>query len=149
MANSTKPLTSTEVSNAKPKEKEYNLSDGRGLQLRIKPNGSKLWLFNYTRPVSKKRANLSIGAFPDISLAEARKARERSRELLAKGVDPQLQSKKELENKQAAAGNTLKVVADNWFEVKKHNVSAKHAQNIYRRFELNIFPELGNVPIGD
>jgi hypothetical protein len=44
MARVTKPLTNTEVKQAKPKEKEFNLVDGDGLALRVKPNGSKLWL---------------------------------------------------------------------------------------------------------
>lgn len=47
MARTTKPLTDTEIKKAKPKDKIYTLSDGHGLQLRIKPNGSKMWLFDY------------------------------------------------------------------------------------------------------
>jgi hypothetical protein len=47
MARTTKPLTNTEVQHAKPKEKEFNLADGNGLALRIKPNGTKLWIFTY------------------------------------------------------------------------------------------------------
>ena len=50
MARTTKPLTNTEVQQAKPKEKEFNLVDGDGLALRVKPNGSKLWILNYYRP---------------------------------------------------------------------------------------------------
>ena len=50
MSRTTTPLTNTEVKHAKPKDKEYNLVDGDGLMLRVKPNGSKLWLFNYYRP---------------------------------------------------------------------------------------------------
>jgi hypothetical protein len=50
MPNSTKPLTNTEVKQAKPRPKEYNLADGGGLYLRVKPNGTKLWLFNYFKP---------------------------------------------------------------------------------------------------
>ena len=49
MAIVTKPLTNTQIKQAKPKEKLYTLSDGGGLQLRIKPNGSKLGLFDYKR----------------------------------------------------------------------------------------------------
>ena len=60
MAKIVKPLTNTEISQAKPKDKEYNLSDGEGLMLRVKPNGSKLWLFNYTHPYTKKRKNISL-----------------------------------------------------------------------------------------
>ncbi len=60
MARLTKPLTNTEVNNAKPKVKEYTLSDGKGLYLLVKPNGSKLWRFNYYKPLTtpKKRALL-------------------------------------------------------------------------------------------
>ena len=53
MARVTKPLTNTEVKQAKPKDKEFNLVDGDGLALRVKPNGSKLWVFNYFRPFTK------------------------------------------------------------------------------------------------
>ena len=88
MARKTTALTNTEVSQAKAKEKEYNLSDGDGLMLRVKPSGSKLWLFNYSRPYTKKRANLSLGSFPELSLASARIKRTEARELLVQNIDP-------------------------------------------------------------
>jgi hypothetical protein len=47
MAKTTKPLTNTEVKQAKPKDKDYTLLDGDGLQLRVKTTGTKSWLFNY------------------------------------------------------------------------------------------------------
>ena len=72
MAKTTSPLTNTEVKQAKAREKEYNLADGHGLCLRVKPIGSKIWLFNYSRPYTKKRANLSLGSYPDLSLPVAR-----------------------------------------------------------------------------
>ncbi|ORU92138.1 MAG: hypothetical protein A6F72_04210 [Cycloclasticus sp. symbiont of Poecilosclerida sp. N] len=75
VARTTKPLTNIEVKQAKPKAKEFNLSDGDGLSLKVKPNSSKLWFFNYYRPHSKKRANLSFGSFPEIPLAQARSKR--------------------------------------------------------------------------
>ncbi len=86
MAKITKPLTNTEVKQAKARDKEYNLSDGDGLQLRVKPSGSKLWLFNYQRPINKKKANLSLGKYPALSLADARKLREQARSLLANDI---------------------------------------------------------------
>ena len=62
MARGKELLTAKQVEHAKPKEKEFNLADGGGLYLRIKPNGNKVWLFNYYRPHDKKRrANLKIG----------------------------------------------------------------------------------------
>ena len=72
MGRTTKPLSATQVEAAKPKEREYNLSDGQGLQLRVRPNGSKSWLLNYSHPVTKKRTNLGIGKYPAVSLAAAR-----------------------------------------------------------------------------
>jgi len=84
MARTTKPLTNTEVKQAKPKDKVYTLFDGGGLQLKIKPNGAKLWLFDYLRPHTKKRTCLSFGAFATLSLAQARSKRHAAQELLCK-----------------------------------------------------------------
>ena len=88
MARTTRPLSDTEIKKARPKDKEYNLADGGGLQLRVRPNGAKLWLFNYSRPHTKKRANLSLGSYPDVTLADARKEAAQARELLAQNTDP-------------------------------------------------------------
>lgn len=143
----TNPLTDTQIKLARSKIKEYNLVDGAGLALRIKPNGSKLWLFNYYRPYSKKRANLSLGAYPSLSLADARVKREEYRKLLAQEIDPK-EHIDEKERKEAEAHqNTLKQIAAQWLEVKKTSVSASHAQDTWRSLELHIFPDLGNVPI--
>jgi hypothetical protein len=86
MANTTRPLTITEVKQAKPREKEYNLADGNGLYLRVKPNAAKLRLFNYSRPFTQKRANLGLGGFPDIPLADARVEAQKFKGLLAKDI---------------------------------------------------------------
>ena len=87
MPRTTKPLTNTEIKQAKPKDKEYNLVDGDGLSLRVNPKGSKFWLFNYYRPITKKRANISFGSYPALSLAQARELRKKSKELLAQNID--------------------------------------------------------------
>ena len=63
-------LTATAVSNAKPGTKNHNLSDGGGLYLLVKPNGTKAWRFNYR--FTGKQKTLAIGVFPDISLKAAR-----------------------------------------------------------------------------
>ncbi|MFL0798216.1 MAG: tyrosine-type recombinase/integrase [Cellvibrionaceae bacterium] len=147
MAKTTKPLTNTEVKQAKPKDKEYNLVDGDGLRLRVKPNGSKLWLFNYYRPYTKKRANLSFGLFPDVSLAQARDKRRAARELLVRDIDPQEHKAREEQVKQEAHSNTLERVADKWFEIKKPKITVGYAEDIWRSFTLHLFPELGKFPV--
>lgn len=72
-------LTDSKLRTAKPEGKEYNLGDGDGLYLRVKTNGGKLWLFNYYRPGDKRRANLSFGPYPDVTLSAARERRRQAR----------------------------------------------------------------------
>ena len=147
MARTTLPLSDTQISKAKAKEREYNLSDGEGLMLRVKPNGSKLWLFNYTRPFTKKRANISFGTYPDLSLAKARKKKTEARELLAQDIDPKEHRDDQARHSEKANNNTFRHVALQHHEVKKTTISADHANDIWRSFELHLFPKLGNIPI--
>jgi len=147
MARTTRPLTNTEVKQSKPKEKEYNLADGGGLALRVKPIGSKLWFFNYSHPHTKKRNSLSLGAYPDVLLADARRKAEEFRSLLAQNIDPKEHREALKAQKTEEYQNTLKHVAAQWLELKKTTVSADHAKDTWRSLELHIFPNLGNVPI--
>lgn len=147
MATKTKPLTNTEVKQTKPKEKLYKLYDGDGLQLRVMPNGSKTWLFDYKRPHTKSRTNLSLGAYPEISLAEARKKRTEARELLAQDIDPQEHRDDKARARELAHSNTLEHIAADWLEVKKGNITAGHATDTKRSLERHIFPTLGKMPI--
>ncbi len=147
MARVTKPLTNTEVKNSKPRQKEFNLVDGNGLALRVKPNGSKLWVFNYLRPYTKKRTSLSFGSYPEISIAEARQKRRTARELLAKDIDPKEHRDEASRLNDIAYNNTLEHIAEKWLEVKKSTVSENHAIDTWRSLELHIFPDLGKIPI--
>ena len=147
MARTTKPLTNTEVSQAKPKDKVYTLSDGGGLQLRIKPNGSKVWLLDYRRPYTKARTSLSFGAYPSISLAATRVKRDEARALLAQDIDPQEYRDERAREHEAAHNNTLKSIASQWLEIKKTTVTPEHAEDTWRSLQLHIFPALGKIPI--
>ncbi|ANW23707.1 integrase [Vibrio coralliilyticus] len=147
MAKTTTRLTDKEIKAAKPQEKEYNLFDGDGLRLRVKPNGSKHWILNYYRPNSRKRANLSLGKYPDLPLAKARKATMEAKELLAEGIDPQEQRKQEQQEHKAIHQHTFFNVANEWFEIKKGDVTADYAVDIWRSLELHIFARLGEIPV--
>jgi len=147
MANTTRQLSDTEIKRAKPKDKEYNLADGKGLYLRIKPTGSKLWLFNYTRPIIKKRANIGLGSYPDLSLASARSKAQRFRELLANGTDPQEHRQTVERQANEAYANTFENVAKKWLELKKPDISDSYYTKIDNRLNKFIFPELGKYPI--
>ncbi|NRA61369.1 MAG: tyrosine-type recombinase/integrase, partial [Psychrobium sp.] len=147
MAIKVKPLTATEVKAAKPKIKEYNLSDGDGLMLRVKPNASKLWLFNYRHPVSKKRKIISFGQYPEITLAQARELRLTTRTLLTKNIDPQSHRDNEIKSKQRELNNTFKHIAALWLESKKTKIQKDTAADIWRSLERHLFPALANIPI--
>lgn len=79
-------LTELQIKNAKPKEKDYKLSDGFGLHLLVTPTGGKLWRFQYR--FDGRQKTLALGAYQSITLADARQRREDARKLLANGVDP-------------------------------------------------------------
>ena len=147
MANITKPLTNTEVKQAKTKEKEYNLADGEGLALRVKPSGKKFWIFNYSKPFTKKRTNIGFGTFPSVSLLEARQKRKEARELLAKDIDPKNHKEELYQQKQDALASTFGKVAEKWLTLKKQQVKEETANKAWKTMELHVLPELANVPI--
>lgn len=141
------PLTETKVKSLKAADKDQVLSDGNGLQLRVRANGSKLWNFNYLHPITKKRLNMGLGKYPDVGLARARSLAVDARALLAEGKDPKAQRELETTQAKAAVDNTLLKVAEGWFEVKRDSVTPDYADDIWRSLELYIFPTLGKAPI--
>lgn len=143
----TKPLTDTQVRLAKPKPKEYTLGDGNNLFLRVKPNGTRSWIFNYYRPTTGKRANLSLGQYPAVSLADARHLRQEQQTLLGKGLDPAVFRVEQRRQSQRASANTFKHVSENWLQIKRSKVSSDYADDIERSLEKHIYPSLGRVPI--
>ncbi|WP_350645711.1 integrase arm-type DNA-binding domain-containing protein [Pseudoalteromonas sp. G24-MNA-CIBAN-0072] len=75
MARSTKQLTDTALKKAKTEGKDIILSDGNGLQVKVRKSGSKLWNFNYYHPITKKRVNMGLGKYPDVSIAYSHASR--------------------------------------------------------------------------
>ncbi|HCB2908805.1 integrase [Providencia rettgeri] len=149
MARKTKPLTDTEIKAAKPQDKDYQLYDGDGLTLLIKSSGSKLWQFRYYRPYTKQRTKQSFGAYPAVTLSDARKLRAESRSLLAKDIDPQEYQKDQIRNSQEAKTNTFQLVAERWWEVKKSTVTEDYGNDIWRSLERDVFPAIGDISVTD
>ncbi|GGI68229.1 integrase [Shewanella gelidii] len=149
MARRSTPLTDTQIKNLKPGSKEKTLSDGNGLQLRVRTNGSKHWNFKYYHPVTKKRVNIGLGTYPEVSLVKARKAVIEYRELVASGIDPKEKREQESFKLKQESLYTLKFVAAEWLEIKKHEVTEDHAAKTWRSLERHVFPELGAVPLID
>ena len=140
-------LSELKIKAAKPLEKDYVLVDGDGLQMRVRINGSKLWNFNYYHPVTKKRINMGLGAYPELSLAQARKMTIEARELLATGIDPKEQRDTLKQAKKAETEHTFQNVATAWYELKKDSVTPAYAEDIWRSLTLHVFPDLGTTPI--
>lgn len=151
MARLTKPLSNTEIDRAKPKAREYNLADGMGLFLRIKPNGAKSWLFNYYRPFSDKRTNLGLGSYPELSLAQARTLRDEYRALLVDNIDPKTYREQQATIRTLENANTFRVVAEKYFAeiypLKAHNESTR-AKN-WARLENHLLPLIGDLPLAE
>ena len=140
-------LSDVKLKAAKPKEKDYILTDGDGLQMRVRANGSKLWNFNYIHPVTKKRINMGLGTFPEISLAQARKRTVEARQLVAQGFDPKEKRDADRQTLRATTEHTFKNVAAAWFELKKDSVTTAYAEDIWRSLTLHVFPDLSSTPI--
>ena len=147
MARQTKPLTNTEIKQSKPKTKEYSLSDGNGLALRITPTGSKSWIFNYYQPFTKKRKNISFGVYPDVTLASARKMRQVAREQLANDIDPK-HFKDETQRQKAAELNaTFGALAKEWIALKEKTVAATTAKKSWQLMDKHVLPFIGSIPV--
>lgn len=142
-----KPLTDLGCRQAvcEPGQKSKRHSAGNALYLEVTAAGGKYWRWKYRFAGKEKR--LAFGVYPDVTLAEAREARDAARKVLRNGVDPSALKK---EAKLASAvhqANTFEVVARQWWEHWKDGKSARHADYAIKRLAADAFPMLGNRPI--
>ena len=142
-----KPLTDKEISNAKPQAKQVTLFDGGGLYLLVTSTGGKLWRFKYR--FAGKSKLMSFGTYPEISLSDARDRRTEARKQVANGIDPGEVRKARKEAKIAESEDTFEAVTREWHERFRHQWSVRHAEQILKRLELDVFPWIGARPIGE
>lgn len=141
------PLTDVKVRTAKPLDKPYKLADGGGLYLLVNTNGSRYWRLKY-RILGREKL-LSIGVYPDVSLALARQKRDEARRSLAAGDDPGAIKKAEKQAKKIAIANTFEAIAREWHKAKADRWSLRYREEILSTFEKDIFPFLGMKPISE
>lgn len=110
------PLTDTAIRKARPKEKPYKVADAQGLYLLISPRGSKLWRVKYR--INGIERKLAIGSYPEITLAEARAARDKARKQLSQSVDPNAAKRQDRINAIISAGNSFAIVAEELIDKK-------------------------------
>jgi len=134
----TTPLTDTEIRKAKPKEKQYKISDGAGLCLIVTAKGSKYFRFDYS--YNGKRKSISFGTYPGTSLKEARDKRIAAKELLYKNIDPSNAKQKE-----KSENDTFENVVNKWLEFKnKEWTSPRTFKNTKANLYNNAIPLIGN-----
>jgi integrase len=140
-------LSDAAIRKAKPRETSYKLSDGGGLFLLVSAAGGKLWRFKY-RMAGKERL-LSIGAYPGVSLADARTARDRAKELLREGKDPSQAKRLKRFKVTQQVGETFEKIAREWVELNRSNWVKVHADDVQRSLARDVFPAIGDLPIRD
>jgi integrase len=140
------PLTDIQVRNAKPKDKPYTMADGGGMYLEIVPTGSKIWRMSYRQPTGKN-TRLTFGAYPEVSLLDARQKRMDAKKQRAAGIDPAQANRINKANNATANANTFEAVARDWHANKLDAWQERTAENILHRLELDVFPLIGNRPI--
>lgn len=139
------PLSDTQCKTAKPQEKQYKMTDEKGLCLLVATTGGKWWRFNYR--FEQKHKTLSMGIYPEISLKQARERRDEARKLVAAGVDPGVNRKATKAAKTGEITNSFEIVAREWYAKQAPTWAPSHGEKIIRRLERDLFPWLGHLPI--
>jgi integrase len=128
-------LTNAAVKAARPKSRAYKMFDERGLHLFIAPTGLKAWRLKCR--VQGREKLLSLGRYPEISLAEAREGADRTREAIAAARDPSV-----------APAADFETVARDWHAHRRPRWSDRHASDVLTSLERDVFSALGGKPLG-
>ena len=134
-------LSDTALRNAKPTEKPFKLYDERGLYLIVNPNGGKWWRLKYR--LEGKEKTISLGTYPEVTLAQARGKRDDARALVAGNTDPSHHRKETKIQAKLAAQNTFESVASEWHALHNKSKSERHQQRVKRWLEFYLYPSLG------
>lgn len=140
-------LTDTAIRNAKPKEKPYKVTDAQGLYLLVNPRGSKLWRVKYRMNGVERK--LALGSYPEITLAEARAARDAARRQLAHAVDPNVAKRQARIEASIRASNSFATVAEELIDKKTREGLAEPTLEKMRWFVKLLGPDFGKRPVTD
>ena len=147
-------LTDRKILNARSKDKQYKLFDGKGLFIVVHPNGSKYFRWEYT--FDEKRKTLALGVYPQTTLKQARYERLEAQKLVIDGFDPvevrrniKSQKKQLLKAKKREDKFSFENVATEWWKKQSRNQTEKHAQEALRSLKNHVFPHIGFKHIDD
>jgi integrase len=137
-------LKAIQVKQSKPSDKVYKMSDGKGLNLEIHPNGSKYWRLSYR--FQKKQKTLALGVSPVVTLAKAREKMLDAKRNLDAGIDPGIVKK---HNKATAGQDTFELVAKEWFTKESEAWKKSHADKVWQSIKSGALPHLRNMQMSE
>lgn len=140
-------LSNMTCQTAKPKSKPYKIADGEGLYLEVTPHGTKYWRLKYR--LHGKERRISIGAYPAITIADARKAKDEIRQDIRIGIDPVLKRIQAAQERAFTQQLNFRSMALEWHSKQVQLWKPAHAEIIRHRFERYVFPYLGSFPLSD
>ena len=140
-------LNDTKLRTLKPTKKLYRITDFDGLCIEVKPTGKKFWRFRFR--YLDKALMMTLGEYPVVGLAEARRLRDDAKSLLHKGINPiedRVEKKQEEKN---ASKNTFRLVAEEYIENKIADRTEKYKQQMRDSFERDVYKVIGNKAVKD
>ncbi|SPL72464.1 tyrosine-type recombinase/integrase [Acinetobacter stercoris] len=140
-------LTDTKIKSLKPRDKIYRVADHNGLCIEIRHNGTKLWRYRYR--FNGKASMLSLGEYPLVGLADARKARDQAKLLIEDGINPAQNRRQEKIEAQLLNANTFKLVANEYIYEILSNRSNGYISKFKKSLEIDIFPIIGEKNVKD
>lgn len=136
-------LTDAQVRKIKPIDKKKRYSDEKGLYLEVTPSGGRFWRLKYR--FNGRESTLTIGSYPEISLAQARRVRDEARIQLYNNIDPNAAKNQRLD--QTDKNKLFKVLAMEWMQDRKDAITEGTYLRDLSVFEKDLFPALGDMPI--
>ena len=145
-------LTELSIKQSKPKVKQYKITDGEGMFLRIFPNGSKYWQLQYW--FEGKQKILSLGVWPEVSLKQAREKRFEAKKKIKKpknnGVNQfqrldENEVIQEIEKPQKTP--TFNKIFQEWFTRQSVQWTERHSRGVESNLKMYVLPDLGEKPV--
>ncbi|NIE53418.1 tyrosine-type recombinase/integrase [Pantoea sp. Ap-870] len=137
-------LTDAKIRTLKPSDKSFKVSDSHGLYLLVKPGGSRHWYLKYR--INGKESRIALGAYPAVSLSDARQQREDIRKMLALNINPAQQ--RAVERGAYTSEKVFKIVALAWHKSNK-KWSQNTADRLLASLNNHVFPVIGHLSVSE
>ncbi len=139
-------LSSTRIRFLRARHRPTRLTDGGGLSLEIRPSGACLWRYRYR--IAGKENVYAIGAFPELTLNDARAARDEARKLVQRGIHPAHQRRADRLKAKLEGSMSFEAVAREWLETKRANWVPRTYRQRRQLLEQDVLPGIGALPMG-